>query len=917
MTKLLQKLSFFVLLLLSFSLSAQVTFTNQPELLGEVVGDSYEDCTVDMNNDNLDDIVRVTVGHLYIDYQQEDGTFVQVDFPMNFQVLPSWSMCAGDLNEDGFNDLLLGSGSAVSFVYSNNNGTEYSEVAHPEYIFVQRSTMADIDNDGHLDAFVCHDVDQSHPYRNDGTGNMILDQSLIETADLAGNYAALWVDYDNDNDIDLYITKCRGGSAPGDIERTNLLYRNNGDGSFSEVGEEANMDDNAQSWTTVFEDFDNDGDFDAFIVNHDFQNRFMLNNGDGTFTDIIEDTGIDPFDLGAWENAAGDFDNDGFVDIFSELDDELYLNNGDLTFTPTNIPFRNGGIGDFNNDGFLDVVRGNSMWINDGNDNNWVKICTQGFLSNKNGIGSRVEIYGEWGRQIREIRSTQSFSTMSSLAAYFGIGQSTAIDSIVVRWPSGMRTKLDNPDINTTHIIPEAECLLDPSTISAEGATEICPGSSVAINGPEGYASYTWSDGSTSQNLVATEAGSYNLIAMDEGGCVALSNTVTVTYIQDPAPEISIDGEERFCQGGSVELSSSLDFNPTWSNGMSGQTVSITESGVYTVATDAVCSDEQLVSAAVEITVLAAEAPEITEIVFDNMLESQATITATGDSLNWYSEEIGGDIIGSGNTFITPPITEEETTYFVESVNIYGGELQEGGKPDISGTGGLPSTGAYSYFNVWEPFTLQTVDVFVPEEAPEGERTIRLVDGDGNTLEEMTVDLTHGQHIIELNWWVPIGEMMTLRCPENNLFRNNGGVNYPYPIGDVGSIVTSFYGNSYYYYFYNWKIKKQEEICISERTPATILINGLEDLIGAENLKVFPNPVSDKFFVTFNATEEREIEFRLLNALGQKVSPVKRATSFPGENSWSFDTSHLPAGIYNLQIRMDDRIGSLKVLVER
>lgn len=916
MTKLLQKLLLFSCLIMHLSLTAQVTFTNQSELLGEVVGDSYEDCTVDMNNDNLDDIVRITNGHLYIDYQQPDGTFVQVDFEMNFQVYPTWSMCAGDLNGDGYNDLCLGSGSAVSFVYSNNNGTEYSEIAHPEYIFSQRTTMADIDNDGDLDAFVCHDVDQSHPYRNDGTGNMTEDQTLIETADLAGNYAALWVDYDNDNDIDLYITKCRGGSAPGDIERTNLLYQNNGDGTFSEVGPAANMDDNAQSWTTVFEDFDNDGDFDAFIVNHDFQNRFMLNNGDGTFTDIIESTGIDPFDLGAWENAAADFDNDGFVDIFSELDNELYLNNGDLTFTPTDIPFRNGGIGDFNNDGFLDVVRHNTIWINDGNDNNWVKICTQGFLSNNNGIGARVELYGEWGRQIREVRSTQSFSTMSSLATYFGIGTSTAIDSVVVRWPSGMRTKLENPDINTTHVIPEAECLLDPSTITAEGSTEICPGASVVLNGPEGYSSYTWSDGSTSQNLTATEAGSYNLIAMDDSGCIALSNAITITYIADPAPEITLDGEERFCQGGSVELSSSLDNNPVWSNGMSGQAVIITESGLYTVATDAICSEEQLVSEAVEITVLAAEAPEVTEVVFDNMLESQATITATGDSLNWYSEEIGGDVIGSGNTFVTPPIVEEATTFFVESVHIYGGELQDGGKPDIEGTGGLPSTGAYSYFNVWEPFTLQTVEVMVPEEAPEGERTIRLVDGDGTTLEEITVDLVHGLQVVELNWWVPIGEMMTLRCPENNLFRNNGGVNYPYPIGDVGSIVTSFYGNSYYYYFYNWKIKKQEEICISERTPVTILINGMEDLNGIEHLQVFPNPVQDQLSVTFKSDSEKEIAFRLLNSIGQEVRSLNQVTAHSGENSWHMETKHLPSGIYTLQISIDGEVGTAKIVVE-
>jgi len=355
--------------------------------------------------------------------------------------------------------LLFGDGNAVSFVYANDSGTGYAEVPMPEYIFSQRSTFADIDNDGHLDAFVCHDVDQSHPYRNDGNGNLILDQSLIETLDQPGNYAAIWVDYDNDWDSDLYITKCVLGSSPGDPERTNRLYRNNGDGTYSEVAEEANIADNAQSWATVFEDFDNDGDFDAFTVNHDFQNRLYRNNGDGTFTDTIINSGISPNYLGAWENTSGDFNNDGFIDILSEMDHALYLNNGDWTFTGVNLNFNDGGIGDLNNDGFLDVYGGGTTWLNDGNNNNWVKINTLGIISNKNGIGARVEIHGPWGVQVREVRSGTSFSPMSSLCIHFGLGQADAIDQIIIKWPSGMQTILDNPAINTTHNIPEANCL--------------------------------------------------------------------------------------------------------------------------------------------------------------------------------------------------------------------------------------------------------------------------------------------------------------------------------------------------------------------------------------------------------------------------------------------------------------------------
>src|SRR5690606_11744354 len=115
----------------------------------------------------------------------------------------------------------------------------------------------------------------------------------------------------------------------------------------------------------------------------DGPHKLMRNNGDGTFTNITAGSGLDSFGGTSIEHSTYDFNNDGYLDIMGNSS-TIFLNNGDLTFTPYVVPFSGAAIADLNNDGFLDAFAGGNIHYNDTNDNNWIIINTQGVESNLN-----------------------------------------------------------------------------------------------------------------------------------------------------------------------------------------------------------------------------------------------------------------------------------------------------------------------------------------------------------------------------------------------------------------------------------------------------------------------------------------------------------------------------------------------------
>ncbi len=357
----------------------------------------------DYNNDGFVDLViALPAGFNGLPYQPNrllynngDGTFTKVDSgasPITSGLAPytcpSWS----DYDDDGDLDLFIGSGPAIGttgpdYLYSNR----LTETGSPLFERITSGEIASTQRDGQL-------------YN--------------------------WVDYDNDGDLDLYITNFWGGEPDG---LPNELYRNDGTG-FTRITSGDLVNDESFSLASVWEDFDNDGDQDVYVTTGQGQNNYYYsNNGDGSFTKVTNSAVTNTELAPTWGASAGDYDNDGDIDLFVPT---LGVDKGNSN--RKNILFRNE--------------------LNDGN--NWITISCAGTASNFSAIGTKVHakstIGGESVWQMREISAQNSFNGQNSLRVHFGLGDASVIDSLVFEWPSGLTDVLTDVSVNQFLTVSES-----------------------------------------------------------------------------------------------------------------------------------------------------------------------------------------------------------------------------------------------------------------------------------------------------------------------------------------------------------------------------------------------------------------------------------------------------------------------------
>ncbi len=386
----------------------------------------------DIDNDGDPDAMITGIGGSGY-YRNDNGIFTKIDIPVE----NGWTIACGDFDNDGFADAIsaaptgFGANHPNTLILNNQNGTFRSlgasvlpQAAAPFTV----PSWYDYDQDGDIDLFI-----GTGP---GGTGtpgpdyfykNMLKETGTPTFVQLTDNFASElrdgqvvnWIDYDNDGDFDFFETNYGvGGSISA-----NHFYENNGDGTFTKIESGEIAIDQDVSLGNIWEDFDNDGDLDC-IVNNDagFGIRYYQNNGNKTFTRLMT-LSFSNLMAGGPGSSAADYDNDGDIDFFLGMRQNRLFRN-DLPAT-----------------------------------NHWTRFRLTGLASNRTALGAIIRVKATIGGtsrwQMRQISGQNAFNGHSSYDTHFGLADATTVDSVIVKWPSGITQVLKNLASNQLIAITE------------------------------------------------------------------------------------------------------------------------------------------------------------------------------------------------------------------------------------------------------------------------------------------------------------------------------------------------------------------------------------------------------------------------------------------------------------------------------
>ncbi len=449
---------------------------------------------VDFNGDGFDDLSFATASGqnpMFYEYDPANNEFDLILSPVtntaeNKQVL--WV----DYDNDGDKDLFITSEFAPNHLYQNNGSFSFTEVTAAAGLPIQNdptygTAFGDYNNDGFLDIYVANrsvsNIYTNYLYESDGDGTFTDVTTVSGTGDgFSLTFCSAFLDIDDDGNQDIYNSQDK-------VEYLNTMFQNDGDDTFSDVSSSSNTDLAFDAMNVGVGDYDNDGDLDIYVTNSNVGNSLLQNDGTGVFTEVADAAGVAMYRL-TWGGNFFDVDNDMDLDLYVSaagngdpdlFGSELYLNDiSTNTFSEANCPGMTGdsinsyanAIGDFNNDGKPDIAVNNSdqvpgqevnfqLWENTtSNANNYLKVNLIGTDSNRDGIGSWIEVFIDGNKYTRYKHCGVAYLAQNSDTELIGLGTNTMADSVRVRWLSGTVDVLYEVVANTSITIEEGSAPL-------------------------------------------------------------------------------------------------------------------------------------------------------------------------------------------------------------------------------------------------------------------------------------------------------------------------------------------------------------------------------------------------------------------------------------------------------------------------